>query len=1031
MVMGTRSSLTRGSLEEEGDKTLEQEEEKSYNLQSKENQFLQKKIGTLKEVKVKKETIDKRVGENRPSTNRQSHRVTDKSRGTTTETIDMTEEQEIDTEKVGTGPSVDQNVPWISSTNGSTGTSKRRLSVSRNGKRSKKYYQDISLYMKTLSKGTEKNTSHIPEMKQMESNTINHEPTREVKGMRKHPSKLGGKKNELTANGSEDNQQNDITGTMKITDNRDETTGHPAESDTAMDALQAETEKLGMSLNPEHLEMDEDEITIETTSKSDELPNGECTTESESETEQSRTTEMEEMSTTGEEDKKKTVEINEGERQKQTDRHSSMKKLTRNSAINRNINGAYKGGTTHQKEIEIEENKQSNGDTMKRNEPMQQKNGYKFYKSKFTVIAKSKANVDQLIKERGHKMTMDTRVWETPLKFEFNIDKYLYEYNVRVQTVEMLEMMKKHDPQLKVKSTISDYDEWGNMSSLPEDSEFTDHFQVKEFPYRTHRKVIVHMKLTTKYPVHRLKYTPEVKEYLFTNKIWLKIDRFNAKVESSPGSILMVHPKLINREGLKEELIWAMTEADMNLAQAKEKDSNSSTEVQTKTNDSKAGIPYFYLENSIKRWGVSKVETIRVNCAKEDSGRLKTLLSSAGEQGLLTRGQFLPEGLQLMANKEVVTNMMLVHEQYIKNATGIPLRGLSETDMSISTKIGHTIRDTILEIDGVESIEKMRDGYSRGHWTIISTKQQEVAVLQKIEQSLSSLYSHQSGQTKLITAGDNSFTTKAAKSNSISTYAEILSNKYKGPAVKTTDRGEVNKDQVSDQSTTAQLSMGKNLDTKRSSKKSDPGIKDTNNEQDKTEELRNKIDAMETQHAEWMKEHKRLLEENRTNIITEQKQIKTDAYQLNLDKLEERINKKIETVTERQEQQIQEVQNSMQKELNSTLERKVEQISITVGNQVTTQLLGAFQKYMQPMNSIERDQLNNSGLAPMITQEIDSPQKNSALKMIERNTEEQGTVSPEKRHETTEQRLLQDSKLSIKKHDSPHDEFFESNETIK
>jgi len=107
------------------------------------------------------------------------------------------------------------------------------------------------------------------------------------------------------------------------------------------------------------------------------------------------------------------------------------------------------------------------------------------------VVAKAKVNLQQTILERGYHIVDDTRIWETPLKIEFNLVKNVLEYNVREKVGELIELMKTVDATLKIKSVINNKSEWIDKEEIPEDQEFNDNFQLKEFNYRTHRKVIV------------------------------------------------------------------------------------------------------------------------------------------------------------------------------------------------------------------------------------------------------------------------------------------------------------------------------------------------------------------------------------------------------------------------------------------------------------------------------------------------------------------------------------------------------------
>ena len=337
--------------------------------------------------------------------------------------------------------------------------------------------------------------------------------------------------------------------------------------------------------------------------------------------------------------------------------------------------------------------------------------------------------------------------------------------------------MKLVDKSIKVKSTQLKTEEWITFDSLPEDEDFNHHFQIKELAFRNHRKILAHLNLITQMPITRVKYSKVVKEHLFQNNIWLKMDRFNARVESTPGHLVMLHPQLVNRDGLTEERVSALTQAKINSDLVKEKVPNVSSRSSDTTDYQKQSVPYFYLEPSLKKWGTIKVETLRINCAKEKSELLKFLFSSASEQGLLPRGEFLPIGLQLMEGKEIVTNILQAHSDYIKTVKGIPLQGIAHTDMIAKETGKKSIREMLLEIDGIESIEKARDRDSTGRWTMVVQSQKETTVMTNLTKKLGTFYSSQQGQTKIIMAGKTNLTNHGSK-NSVMTYAEILSRKY-------------------------------------------------------------------------------------------------------------------------------------------------------------------------------------------------------------------------------------------------------------
>ena len=70
----------------------------------------------------------------------------------------------------------------------------------------------------------------------------------------------------------------------------------------------------------------------------------------------------------------------------------------------------------------------------------------------------------------------------------------------------------------------------------------------------------------------------------------------------------MIHPHLVNRDGLTEELVSALTQAKINSDLAKETVNEDSRGSCDKDDCQQQSVPYFYLEPSLKKWGNIKVE---------------------------------------------------------------------------------------------------------------------------------------------------------------------------------------------------------------------------------------------------------------------------------------------------------------------------------------------------------------------------------------------------------------------------------------
>ena len=144
----------------------------------------------------------------------------------------------------------------------------------------------------------------------------------------------------------------------------------------------------------------------------------------------------------------------------------------------------------------------------------------------------------------------------TPVRIEFNLERDLKEFNVREETEILLKKLWEGDESIKVGSVVNKDLQWTNHESLPEDDEFHLHFQTKEITYyRTPRKILVYISLESTRSIQDLKFLPTVKHYLQEQNIWLKIDWYNTKTESSPGFMTQINPKMIEKMTYAKELM--------------------------------------------------------------------------------------------------------------------------------------------------------------------------------------------------------------------------------------------------------------------------------------------------------------------------------------------------------------------------------------------------------------------------------------------------------------------------------------------
>jgi len=637
-------------------------------------------------------------------------------------------------------------------------------------------------------------------------------------------------------------------------------------------------------------------------------------------------------------------------------------------------------------------------------------------------------------------MVADSTIWNTPVKLEFNIPKHVGQYNVRENLRTLLVLMKQVDPKLKVISAVEEQQEWNDFNLLPEDEEFNEHFQLKEFGYRKFKKVTVYMKMTTSLHINRIKYRSEVKEHLFQNDIWFKPDRFETKVESSPGIITMVHPKLVNRDGYTLEIEKAITTMFHMIKPSETNDTVTPLETYDKEIiGDRLSPPKFYLESSVKKWRDIKAEVLRVNCAKVDSECLKLLLAATCEKGLLQRGTFVPEGLHLIEGKELVYTILQKHEQFTQSIIGVPLSGINYRDfVNKQPDTEKNMRDLIQEIKGVISVETLRDRTQIGRYIILLHKTMEEEVMKELGKMMESLYKRQTGQARMIIAGERKIRHPETHRHGVLTYAEILSAKFQQHPKKDVTRkstspvlGRTDEDK--------KLARQAPSDTP-SSDKGLPENKSLMDQQNLTKmqefnKLIQKIDKMATQQDKLEKAQVNLQKVQTINNTLFLQKIKQTEDNTRDDKINTIIDKKLVKLQAEQEKRLQETTQSLKKDIDVVLDKKIKELSDSVANQVGTQILDMFKQFMLPQDTRDTTVLqgytantNTNMSTNMITQ--DSP-----LGKVQGVTESEQTTTPIRTQSTTSKAVMADEVSAVdfqtKQQCSTHDNYINEQRSDK
>ena len=389
-----------------------------------------------------------------------------------------------------------------------------------------------------------------------------------------------------------------------------------------------------------------------------------------------------------------------------------------------------------------------------------------------TGVPVSEENPKEAMKGRGEIMTEDVVKKETPSTFEFNVNKATKVFNIRDATMKLISVMFKADNCLRIKSKI-DNTVWGPDDEVPQGSEFHDHFATKEInPQYGPKKAISHITLITSEEISRLKWRPSVKEYIMRNNIWIKEDKYQTRITSTPGYFTNLHPRMTWKPSLKNEIeigIKKVKVDDDNVIVQEWKTKNATVTNISQTNTT----PEFHLQTQTRKWGQIQTEVIGIISAKEDAQYLKYLLSQASKEGFIKTGVYIPIGIHLVEGPGILTDILSAHNQHLEQLDSFEVMEVTKKKMLERDEEaqGMSLRDKLLECQDIMAVEQTPVTESRGIWTIITTKSQITMAKEQTETLIP-------GKIKDMQPNYSANPTKRPRinrvSNIVGSYAEVL-----------------------------------------------------------------------------------------------------------------------------------------------------------------------------------------------------------------------------------------------------------------
>ena len=440
--------------------------------------------------------------------------------------------------------------------------------------------------------------------------------------------------------------------------------------------------------------------------------------------------------------------------------------------------------------------------------------------------------------------------------------------------------------------------------------------------------------------IQALKFLPNIKQYIQTENIWIKIDWYDTKTESSPGFITQVNPKLIEKNNYVRALTEILKTIEVNSDEQCVQKWRENVKKHDEHNDQT--VPKFHVEQSSRKWGKLKTEVLRINCAEEDAQYLKYLLSTASAARKVTQGLFIPTGIHLMEGKEVLTSILNEQEQYLQSTIGIPITGISTENMKTSRNGNKSVEHVLMSSKLVQSVEPTNLTDKIGKWILIVHKEKQIKVMEYLKNNMIKLYRNQHGQNRIIRVSTDSGKKRWTEldNTGISTYAAVLMRRY---STKNTTQ------QVQDIPTANKDPNEPNLDIPPDgTSEGSLDLSETDNQtgDNKTsKKAPTDNEALVTQTHDYKQNDQTLTSRtHRKDNSTSQRHIAEQL--LRLEQLHNKLDEKLQILQSEQTNQKRQIEQKIHEVINKKTEQTIKTMSDIVATSVTSQLLDVMKSMM-------------------------------------------------------------------------------------
>ena len=299
------------------------------------------------------------------------------------------------------------------------------------------------------------------------------------------------------------------------------------------------------------------------------------------------------------------------------------------------------------------------------------------------------------------------------------------------------------------------------------------------------------------------------------------------------------------------------------------------------------------------------------------------------------------------------TNILKTHENFVMETIAIPINGVTLVEMNAQAEnSSETIGKLISKIEGVVSLEQIRNNDFGGKWLLLTKKSHEQSVVKKLSEYIDVLYKTQKGQKRIITIGRQTIMSGAFRQTSVGTYAEALMKKYNPKNIRQTNATphDENKNtvQMTNKTTTAEI-RSQERDRKIVSSNTTSIDHKNHTIEDAINMLTKKLQRLEE--AQHKGREETTYKANMATTNSKQEEMKKEVEKHTdkvVEKVMQMVDKKLQDIQKEQAEKQKQTEKTLSHTMEKTIEKRLEAISGTVATQVTKQLMEVFQHYTIP-----------------------------------------------------------------------------------